>query len=98
MSAFFGGRYEPPGDASTFRAANKAMLADHIEGKEPEGAEWHFWIRLAVLMSDLAGAFEAMLKEDGPGHEVMYDQELWVARNYLEMTGRECPTTPGATS
>lgn len=96
MSAFFGGRYEPPGGASTFRAAHEAMWEDHVEGFDSDTPEWRFWVKLAVLMSDLAGGFEAMLREDGPGHEVMYDQELWVARNYLEMTGRECPTAPAA--
>lgn len=93
MTALFGGKYEPPGDASTLRAAKDAMWADHVEGKEPEGPEWNFWVRLAVLLSDIARGYEAAIAEN-PGVAVYYDQEIWVARNYLEMTGRTTPLPP----
>lgn len=81
-------KYEPPGDSSTLRAAKEAMWEDHVEGKDPEGPEWNFWIRLAVLMSDLAGSYDATIEEYGQEGAIAFDQEIWVAKNYLEMTGR----------
>lgn len=83
---FSPGKYNPPGDASTLLAAKKAMWEDHVEGKE--GSEADFWTRLAVLMSDVASSYNATIKKHGSESAVYFDQEIWIARNYLEMTGR----------
>lgn len=87
MTVIFGSKYEPPGNAGTLRAAKEAMWADHVEHGDSDTPQWEFWSRLAVLMSDLAGAYESQVP-DSPESAVYFDQEIWVALNYLRMTGR----------